>query len=173
MTLIVETGAVVAGANSYTTVVATQAFAAARGLTLPTGTGADAAIEKLLIVAMDYIEGLRAEFQGSKTAKDNPLQWPRDSVVVDGFEVEDDEIPACLVQAQQRLACYAYDNDGILSAVSDGQVVIEKTVVGATTTRYADHGDSAPQPRFPEADALLAPLLQSSSFGGAGVTVRA
>jgi len=168
----VEDGTVVANANSYTTVAATQAFATARGLLLPTGTGADAAIEKLLITAMDYIEGLRAEFQGRKTDKDNPLQWPREGVWVDSFEVEEDEIPTCLVQAQQRLACYAYANDGVLSATSEGRVVVEETVVGATTTRYADHGDSAPQPQFPEADTLLAPLLQVSLFGGVGVTIR-
>jgi hypothetical protein len=169
--LTIETGAVVAGANSYASVLATQAFAAARGLSLPSGTGADAAVEKLLVQAMDYIEGLRAEFQGSKTAKANPLQWPRVGVYVDGFAVEEDEIPDCLVQAQMQLACDCYELDA-LTATSDGRVVIEETVAGATTTRYADHGDSNPQPQLTAARALLAPLLQSSTFGGCGVAVR-
>jgi hypothetical protein len=168
VTLTIETGAVVAGANSYASVEDTRAFAVARGLALP---ATDAAIECLLVQAMDYLEGLRGEYQGSKTDKSNPLQWPRTGVVIDGFIVEDDELPACLAQAQMRLACYAHVNGG-LSATSDGRVVIEETVVGAVTTRYADHGDSSPQPSFPEADVLIAPLLLSSAFGGAGVAVR-
>jgi hypothetical protein len=170
--LTVEDGSIIAGADTYATVIATQAFATARGLTLPTGTGADAAIEKLLIVAMDYLEALRADYQGSKIESDQPLQWPRSGVLLDGFEVAEDEIPACLVQAQMRLACYAYVNGNVLSTISDGRVVVEETVANAITMKYADHGDNSPQPQFPEADKLIAPLLQSASFGGAGIAIR-
>ena len=173
MALIVEDGSLPNGANSYVSVSATRVYAAARSLTLPAvGVAGDAAIEVLLVTALDYIEAKRAEFQGSKLSADQVLQWPRSGVVVDGFEVASDEIPACLPQAQARLACYAQANGGKLTAVSTGQVVIEKRIEGAITTKFADHGDNAPQPRFPEADALLAPLLGSGTFSGYGESVR-
>ena len=169
MALTIENGTVVDGADSYATVEATQAFAAARGLELP---ATDTEVEQLLITAKDYLEGLRAEYQGTKTAKENPLQWPRADVVIDGFTVEEDEIPAELVAAQMRLACYAYENGGTLTATSDGRVVVEERVEGAVDTKYADHGDNSPQPQFPEADALIKPLLRASVFGGAGIAIR-
>jgi hypothetical protein len=167
--LTVENGSLPNEANSYVSVSDTRVFAVARGITLPV---TDAAVEVLLIRAMDYIEALRAEFQGSKLSKEQTLQWPRTGVVVDGFPVDDDAIPVCLVQAQMRLACYAQANGGTLTATSDGRVVIEERVEGAIDVKYADHGDSAPQPQFPEADALLAPLLEGGGSSGFGISVR-
>jgi hypothetical protein len=164
----VEDGSVVTGANSYATVVATKAFAAERGIDLP---AVDADIEKLLINAMDYLEGLRSEYQGSKTAKTNPLQWPRSGVVVDGFVVDTDEIPTCLVQAQMQLACDCYEL-GDLAPVGDGRVVVKERVEGAVEIGYADHGDSNPQPQLTAAMKLLEPLLNSGLFGGAGTAIR-
>jgi hypothetical protein len=151
----------------------TRLFAAARGLSLPaSGTAGDTAIEVLLTKALDYIEAKRAELQGSKLSAGQALQWPRADVSVDGFAVDKNTIPACLVQAQMRLACYAQENGGTLTVVSDGHVVIEERVEGAVDTKYADHGDSNPQPKFPEADALLDPLLKGGSSMGFGVAVR-
>lgn len=170
MALTIEDGSGVANANSYATVIATKAFATARGFALATAT--DAVVELNLTLAKDYLEGLRAEYQGTKTAKANALQFPRVGVEVDGFAVDADEIPDCLVQAQMRLACYAYDNGSKLTVQGDGRVIVEKRIEGVIDTKWADHGDSSPQPSFPEADALLAPLLQSAVFGGAGIAIR-
>lgn len=173
MSLTVEDGSLPNGANSYVSVSDTRTFAAARGLSLPaSGAPGDAAIEVLLTTALDYIEALRAEFQGSKLSKSQVLQWPRSGVYIDGFAVGTDEIPACLVQAQMRIACYAYANGGALTAVSDGRVVVEERIEGAVDIKYADHGDNKPQPQFPEADRLLAPLLDGGSVAGFGVSVR-
>lgn len=173
MSLTVEDGSLPEGANTYASVSDTRAFAAARGLSLPAaGEAGDVAIEVLLTTALDYIEALRAEFQGSKLSADQELQWPRSDVEIDGFPVDEDAIPDCLPKAQMRLACYAYANGGALTAVSDGRVIIEKTVPGALTTKWADHGDNAPQPQYPEADKLLAPLLGTGEVNSYGVSVR-
>lgn len=173
MSLIVEDGSLPNGANSYVSVSDTRAFAAAHGLALPAaGAPGDTAIEVLLTIALDYIEAKRAELQGRKLSAGQVRQFPRTGVVVDGFPHAASEIPACLPQAQARLACYAYANGNTLTSVSDGRVVIEERVEGAVDTKYADHGDSAPQPHFPEADALLAPLLLGGESMGFGVSVR-
>lgn len=83
--IIVEDGSIISGANSYVSTTELTTFASNRGITI-TGTLAD-----LLIQAMDYIENL--PFKGVKLTEDQPLQWPRGFVNVDGYYIRTDEIP--------------------------------------------------------------------------------
>jgi hypothetical protein len=157
MALVVEDGSGVTGATSYISLTNARAFAAARGKTL---SAVDATAEMALIKAMDVIESYRARFQGTKVDKDQALQWPRYGVVVDGFPVDDDEIPACLPLAQAALAIESQTTE--LFANSDGRQVVMERVEGAVTVQYSEaNGGSSPQPSFGLAESLLAPL-----FGG-------
>lgn len=85
MTITVETGEIVPDANSYVDTTDLEAFATARGVTLVTDS------ETLLIKAMDFIESLL--YKGVKKTSDQPLQWPRINVYIDGYLFPDDEIP--------------------------------------------------------------------------------
>ncbi len=85
MAIIVETGAIVSGANSYVSEAELTAFASARGITL---VGDE---EELLIKAMDYIESLG--FKGVKFTQLQPLQWPRANVYIDGYYFSTVSIP--------------------------------------------------------------------------------
>lgn len=173
MALIVEDGSLPNGANSYVSVSATRAFATARGITLPAAPAAPAIdpVEILLTKALDYIEALRGEFQGNKLSAAQVLQWPRSGVTVDGFPVDKTTIPEVLPKAQAQLACDAYTL-GTLMPVGDGRVVIEERVEGAVDIKYADHGDSNPQPQLTAARHLLAPLLLGGESVGFGISVR-
>ncbi len=168
MSLTVEDGSLPNAANSYISVSDTRAFALARGIALP---ATDAAVEVLLVKAMDYIEALRAEFKGSKLSAAQSLQWPRVGAIVDGFPVANSEIPAVLPKAQAQLACDAATL-GTLTPIGDGRVVIEERVEGAVDIKYADHGDNNPQPQLTAARHLLAPLLLGGESVGFGVSVR-
>ena len=168
MSLTVEDGSLPHAANSYVSVSDTRIFAVARGIVLP---AADAAVEVLLVKAMDYIEALRGEFQGSKLSAAQTLQWPRSGVAVDGFAVASTEIPAVLPKAQAQLACDVFAL-GTLTPIGDGRVVIEERVEGAVDVKYADHGDSNPQPQLTAARHLLAPLLLGGESMGFGISVR-
>jgi hypothetical protein len=168
VSLTVEDGSLPDAANSYVSVSDTRLFAAARGITLP---GTDAAVEVLLTKALDYIEALRAEFQGNKLSTTQSLQWPRVGCAVDGFPVAQNEIPAVLPKAQAQLACDVYAL-GTLMPTGDGRVVIEERVEGAVDTKYADHGDNNPQPQLTAARHLLAPLLLGGESTGFGISVR-
>jgi hypothetical protein len=161
MALIIEDGSGVAGANSYISVTNAKAYAAARGLTIGT---VDAAIEILLTKALDYIEALRGEFQGSKTDATQALQWPRAGAYLDGVEIEDDEIPAVLPMAQAQLAVDAYTLD--LMPVGDGRAVVRERVEGAVEVQYDPGGNTNAQPSLTAAMALLEPLLESAIGGG-------
>jgi hypothetical protein len=168
VSLTVEDGSLPDAANSYVSVSDTRNFASARGITLP---ATDAAVEVLLIKAMDYIEALRDEFQGRKLSATQSLQWPRDGVTVDGFAADKTTIPAVLPKAQAQLACDCYTL-GTLMPTGDGRVVIEERVEGAVDVKYADHGDNNPQPQLTAARHLLAPLLRGGESVGFGISVR-
>jgi hypothetical protein len=171
MALTIEDGSGVAGANSYISAEDARAYAEARGLVLPEAgdDSEDDPVEILLMNALDYIESFRAEFQGMKTTQAQPLQWPRDGVILDGYELGYDEIPEELPAAQAQLAVDAYSRP--LMSTGAGREKIRERVEGAVEVEYAPSGNSNPQPTFTAARALLAPLLRRG--GGFGLsTVR-
>lgn len=60
-----------------------------------------------LIEATDRLEQLG--YQGERTDEDQALAWPRTGAVVDGVEIEDDEVPARMKYAQFKLALLLSD----------------------------------------------------------------
>ncbi len=122
----VETGAIVEGANSYVSEMELGTFAAARGITL-TGDSAE-----LLTKAMDYIESLL--FKGVKRTRNQPLQWPRVDVYIDGYYVDSDTIPTNLKNGQMQVAL------SIDAGMSPQQTIGRKTIkekVGDLEIDYA------------------------------------
>ena len=125
MTLTVEDGSQVANSNTYVSDGEYVAYAAARGKTIGSTAG-DREIE--LIKAMDYIEGHRSQFKGSKVASTQSLQWPRVNVWIDGFIVDSDEIPAELENAQME-AGMVLNSTELLTTGSVSDVKLEKVDV--------------------------------------------
>jgi hypothetical protein len=163
MALTIETGAGVANANSYVSVVNAQAWATARGIAVTV-------TEALLLKAMDYLESLRAEYQGIKSDSAQALQWPRAGVYIDGSPFDDDAIPTELISTQCQLACDAYSMSLLPSG--DGREVILERVEGVVTKQYSPGSGGAARPHLRAADAFLAPLLKSAIGGGFLTTVR-
>lgn len=155
MSLIVEDGSIVVNANSYVTITEARAYATARALSLP---AADADLEPLLISAMDYLEGKRSQYQGTKT---NPLtqalQWPRTVVQIDCVDFPSNAIPKELKDAQCRLACEQASGVDILPTKT-GPFITEETV-GPLTTKYDAAQGTVTVPDMTAIDALLAPLF--------------
>ena len=170
MALIVETGAIVAGANSYVSLTDCRAYAAARALSLPV---ADDDLEALLVSAIDYLEGLRSRDQGAKVNPETQaLQWPRIGIYIDGVAFSETAIPKELKDAQSRLACEKFAGVDIMPTTT-GAFVSEETV-GPLTTKYDASQGSGTQPNISSVDALLAPLFSPSTSGGLALrTVRA
>jgi hypothetical protein len=160
VSLTVEDGTGVAGADTYASVSYTQAYAAKRGLSLPIGAGADDAIEVLLTKALDYFEANRASLQGYKTAEGQSLQYPRKDVYIDGNLVASNTIPKEVLMVQAQLACDEYATPGVLQPNSDGREIVRERIEGAIETEWAQTGDSNSQPQLTKARALIAPLLR-------------
>lgn len=163
MAITVEDGTGVTGANSYISVVNAQAYATERGLAVTV-------TEASLIRACDYLESLRAQYQGVKTDEDQALQWPRYGAYLDGSSIDSDEIPDILPKAQAQLACDILAGTDIMPS-SDGREVLSEAVEGAVSVTYAPTGVGVAQPALTAARALVDPLL--STVGGASLfTVR-
>lgn len=133
MTIIVEDGTIVSGANSYASEAELSAFAAARNITL----SGDYTTEQLLITAMDYIESLY--YKGVKLTYDQPLQWPRADVYIDGYYNSVDNIPKELKNGLMQ-AAIAVDSGNNPLQVEPRKTVREK--VGELEVEYATGASS-------------------------------
>ncbi len=126
MTLVVEDGSIISGADSYISTADFTAYAAARSYTLIAGA------ETLLIQAMDYLESLK--YKGVKSTISQPLQWPRINVYIDGYYFPSNEIPQDLIDAQCEVAMAIDAGNGPLADVAR-QTIREK--VGPLDVEYA------------------------------------
>jgi hypothetical protein len=164
MALTIETGARVTGANSYVSLVDAQAWADAREIDVEV-------TEALLLKAMDYLESLRAEYQGVKVSATQALQWPRYGVELDGYPLDSDDIPSTLISAQCQLACDASTLE--LMPSGDGREVVEESMVmGLVAKKYSPGSGGTARPHLRAAEAFLAPLLNSAVGAGFLTTVR-
>jgi len=119
MAIVVEDGTVVAAANSYITIDEFQAWADARGIAY----GTDFTISQQIFRATDYFESL--SFKGVKHTEDQPLQFPRDDLYIDGYSIESDEIPKEVKIAIYELVKIEIDGDSKL-APSEREVTSEQ-----------------------------------------------
>lgn len=133
MTLTVEDGSRVTGANSYVSIADADAYHAARGNS--SWTGEDTAKEAAILRAMAWLE--------SRPWKGRPysgpvgftgyqaLQWPRVDVELEGYAVPWDEIPQGVVNALCEAALVEIGSPGALAPELErgGQVRREKVDV--------------------------------------------
>lgn len=165
--LIVEDGSLVTDANSYADIETIKSFAELRGFDLGFD---DPLIENRAIKAMDYIEAKRNEFKGTKVDISQELQFPRNNVQIDGFDVPSDSIPKELVKAQCQLVIE--QTNGIEIMPTQSEAAIKKETVGPISTEYAVSEGSSFSPFISSVDALLQPLLKTGIGGFSLTTVR-
>lgn len=157
MALVVETGQGLATAESYVSVAAASARHVAFGNdTWATITNAQ--MEEALRRATAYMEqAYRARWTGNRTVYLQALSWPRWNVVVDGFPIPVNTVPAEVANACADLALKAAAGDLALDLTRG--VVREK--VGSLETEY---DRASPQAvRYRSIDMALAPYLNGSS----------
>lgn len=124
MALVIETGAIVAGATSFVTRAEIVAYAAARGVTLADDETTDARA----IDAIDYLWSLC--LRGTPVADDQPLMFPRKGLV-DGDDADGyaHSIPRAIKQAQMQLALDAANGIKLLAS-SNPTAEVKRVKVG-------------------------------------------
>ncbi len=134
MTIIVETGAVVAGANSYVSLADARNYASARGVTL---SAVDATLEPMVIKAMDFVESHSAEFIGERKTRDQPLSWPRTDAVIEGWTWSNAEIPRQLINATLAVVLEVNAGTDPFNPPAATLPTIKERVEGAVELAYA------------------------------------
>ena len=153
MTLIIETGAIVADANTY--LDETQA-----ALILLETFGITALItEPNLLAATRYLESFGAQYQGEKVSPaTQSLQFPRINVFIDNCRLlPSDAIPLDLKRAQ-ALAAFEELQGNTLQPTTTGQVTTSKSIAGQISTTKNDTGLSGLQ--FTQVRQYLKPLFK-------------
>lgn len=155
ITIVVEDGSGVAGANSYVSVADARTYAENRGITLPTD---DDELAAMLIQASDYLEAQECRYQGDRTSSTQALAWPRTGVELNGDDFPPNAIPKSLIGAQVQLAIAINAGFDLQPNISP-QDYVTREKVGPIETEYADPVAVGIMPTFTAVNALLAPLF--------------
>lgn len=162
MAVIVETGAIVAGANAYISAESADTYHADRGITL-WATLSTNEKEQAIIRAADYIERQYASrFKGDRVIADQAMSWPRVGAFIYGALIASNAVPSQMAAVNAELAFIAAS--GSLYAVVDAQSV-ESVTVGPISRKLSAPRNGG-QKRFAVVDNLLRDLVRG---GGASV----
>lgn len=160
MSIVVETGAGVAGANSFVSLVDYEAYALALGI--------ESVAEVDLLKAGAYLNSLDSQYVGIRVTRDQTMAWPRVGqdggyLWLGGFEYLPTEIPSALAQAQLILALEVQAGKDLFNPETR-QVVISESVAGAVAVSYSDKAGSMGL-RQSGAEPLLRCLMAAPGYG--------
>ncbi len=156
--VIVETGAIVSGANSYVSEADLTAYALARGITLSDTP------EILILKAMDYFESFAPRFKGCKVERDQPLSWPRTGVNLEGWDWSYDEIPRQVINAQLSLCIEISAGEDPNNPSSAVLPTIRERVEGAIEVEYANPGQPLKVQKTQPSSVHIRMLLNNSGM---------
>ena len=128
-TIVVESGSGAnPSANSYVSEAELNTYASDRGVTLTEST------DILLIKAMDYMESLL--YIGIKYDDDQPLQWPRFDVFIDGYLEPRPTIPTEVKKGQMAVALAIDAGNGPLDTLDRG---VKREKADVVEVEYMDN----------------------------------
>lgn len=157
MSIVVEDGSIVDGANSYVSVADLQAYANARNIIIATDESA------LLLKAMDYLETFDGRFKGSRVTRDQPLSWPRSGATIEGWVWAATEIPRQVINAQISLCIeIAAGEDPHNPSAATLPVVREK--VDTLEVEYANPGQALKVSKTQPSSTHIRLLLNNSGL---------
>ena len=166
MALVIETGSVVTGADSFISYA--DAKSLADKLDMPF-TVEETEGEPILRAAYDYlVQEYEEAVQGLRVSKDQTGIFPRKKVSTFGFDIGIDEIPQTLINAQVAAASDIYQGNSPYQA-SDGKEVASEQV-SVLSTSYFQSGSDGAQGELTLAYRYMKPLLENS-LEGAGFNV--
>lgn len=167
MSLTVEDGTGVTGANTYFSLASATEYFSDRGVTTWL-EGAETDKSAALIKACHYMETL--DWKGTKTYSDNPLEWPRVGVPDrNGWAIDYNEIPRDIKWGQCEIAYRYFSGSDMLPDLERGGAVVREKVVDAIEVQYASWADG--NTKFQYVTAVLRPYL--NSIGSKVMLIRA
>ena len=157
MALVIESGGVVTGADSFATAAELVTYAENFGKTIPVEVPAQEALLRRAALQMDAMP-----WKGRAVNRDQALAWPRAEVKRQGWVVRLDEIPPQIKAGQMALAAEIHADDLIAPETKTGAVVSE--TVGPISTTFAVASKSVSRPAATrQSYAQFTGLLESSN----------
>lgn len=158
MTLTVEDGTIVTGADSYCTIAYANAYHYARGNALTWSDYDDVDLERALRKATDYmLQKYGNRWMGYRKSSSQSLDWPRTYVPLNDLValeyVSDSIVPNEVKNACAALAFRAL-TDNLLD---DEEQVVIREKVDVIETEYSPH--STQRKSYPEIDLMLRKYL--------------
>lgn len=157
MSLVIETGQIVEGADSFATAAELVTYAANYGRTIPSETAAQESLLRraaLQMSAMSWKGGLVDELQS--------LSWPRYDVYRDNWLVPSDSIPAQIKAGQMALAAEIHADDLAPPELKVGAIESEK--VGPISSTYSKAAAYISRPAATrQSYAQFGPFLEASN----------
>ena len=166
MTIVIETGDGLPGAESYASVAAADARCAALGVSdwaQHTELEKEIALRK---ATQFMLVNYRKRWAGRRVNQAQALDWPRYGVCVDSFPVRTDVVPTEVVNACIDLAARAAAGAELLPDLDVGNNQIKRDKTGPLETEYFENNTDAAS-RFVAIDAALEPFFGAA--GGAGM----
>lgn len=155
--LIIETGQIVPGAESFATAAELVTYAENFGRTIPADIAAQESLLRraaLQMSAMAWKGGLVSELQD--------LSWPRYDVYRENWLVPSNSIPAQIKAGQMALATEIHGDDLVPPELKTGAVTREK--VGPIDTEYAAATSYTARPAATrQSYAQFGPFLEASN----------
>jgi hypothetical protein len=111
MTLIVEDGSNVPGAQTYVSETDAVTYATARGYTF------SQPIDQVLLAAMDWLEA--QQFIGIRGYYIQSLQWPRLKIMIDLYWVQNNTIPQLLKDCECEIAIAIDNGEAPFASIPD------------------------------------------------------
>ena len=157
MALIIEDGSAKPNAQTYVTVAEVEAYAVLYGLTPSTCSEAD------VMKATRYFEGAYYDrWIGVKRTEEQALSWPRAYAVrMDGWTVEESEIPKEVKDAVCALALRSAGGDNLIPDLTRNDSVLEEQI-GPIRVKYANNARTISIYR--DIEFILKPIVRSMGF---------
>ncbi len=170
MALIVETGAGVAGAESYLSVADALTLLGKWSTDTTFAAATTGQQEVALRQAAAFIDArFESYLAGERVSATQSRAWPRyNAHTRDGWCLASDVVPEQWKLAQALLAPRALAGALAPDVKQDGALIEKETKIGPLTTRkkWADGSGTSQQPSFPEVGNAISPLLVVSSMQG-------
>lgn len=162
MALVVETGAIVTGADSYVARADYITYASTLGVTITDDETTDVKLRK----AAEFIDSHEPNLKGSKVDKEQPRSFPRIGFSAEGFYWNSNEIPRQVTLAQMAIALDLEAGIDIYNPPTNPNLAKKSVEVdGAVKVEYAiDNNSPMKVNRSSTATAIMNTLLKNSGL---------
>lgn len=161
MTIIVETGSIVASANSFVTRADFIAYAASKGVTIAD----EEATDVLLVKAGQYINSQEPNLKGRLVNRDQAMVYPRNDLQIEGWAWSSTEIPRQVILAQMELALDVNDGVDLYNPPANPNLTAKRErVEGAVEVEYFGQDSGFKVSRDSLSQAIMSVLLKRNGL---------